>query len=250
MRNKKYQIFVSSTYLDLKKERDEVIKSILGIGHIPIGMELFPAGNDEVWEKIKSTIDESNYYIVIAGKRYGSMTVEGISYTEKEYYYALSRGIPVSAFIIDENRKVHEKKLEKDEDKIKKLEKFKNKLKEKSCAFWKSSKDLALKVVTSLIDGFGRNPRPGGWVKLVENNIETKNEIPDMSLEFGKKETIKMIPGIGATGEIDDPRSKKSIIKTSDITPSSDYETVLIEKFNNLKNWEKFKNGKIEISND
>ncbi len=37
----KYQIFVSSTYEDLKKERDQVIKASLEMGHIPVGMEMF-----------------------------------------------------------------------------------------------------------------------------------------------------------------------------------------------------------------
>jgi Domain of unknown function (DUF4062) len=38
--NVKYQIFVSSTYEDLKDERAEVIKACLNMGHIPIGMEM------------------------------------------------------------------------------------------------------------------------------------------------------------------------------------------------------------------
>lgn len=40
---KKYQIFVSSTYEDLKKERDKVFATILKMNHFPIGMELFNA---------------------------------------------------------------------------------------------------------------------------------------------------------------------------------------------------------------
>jgi Domain of unknown function (DUF4062) len=39
--NVKYQIFVSSTYEDLKAERAEVIKACLNMGHIPVGMEMF-----------------------------------------------------------------------------------------------------------------------------------------------------------------------------------------------------------------
>jgi hypothetical protein len=38
--NVKYQIFVSSTYEDLKAERSEVIKACLNLGHIPVGMEI------------------------------------------------------------------------------------------------------------------------------------------------------------------------------------------------------------------
>jgi hypothetical protein len=33
--DKKYQIFISSTFDDLKDERDQVIKAILEMGHIP-----------------------------------------------------------------------------------------------------------------------------------------------------------------------------------------------------------------------
>ncbi|MBF9152937.1 DUF4062 domain-containing protein [Novosphingobium jiangmenense] len=39
---KKYQIFVSSTFRDLVDERQDTIRSILDLGHIPAGMELFP----------------------------------------------------------------------------------------------------------------------------------------------------------------------------------------------------------------
>jgi hypothetical protein len=35
--NVKYQIFVSSTYEDLKDERSELIKACLNLGHIPVG---------------------------------------------------------------------------------------------------------------------------------------------------------------------------------------------------------------------
>ena len=43
---KKMQIFVSSTYEDLKDERQEMVEAILEAGHIPAGMELFKAGNE------------------------------------------------------------------------------------------------------------------------------------------------------------------------------------------------------------
>jgi hypothetical protein len=45
--NVKYQIFVSSTYEDLRDERNEVIKACLNMGHIPVGMEMFNAADEE-----------------------------------------------------------------------------------------------------------------------------------------------------------------------------------------------------------
>ena len=44
--DKKYQIFISSTYEDLKDERNAAVKTILTMDHIPIGMEMFNAGDD------------------------------------------------------------------------------------------------------------------------------------------------------------------------------------------------------------
>jgi hypothetical protein len=41
--DKKYQIFISSTFTDLVEERQLALKAILDLGHIPSGMEAFPA---------------------------------------------------------------------------------------------------------------------------------------------------------------------------------------------------------------
>ena len=94
--NLKYQIFVSSTYEDLKNERNEVIRACLNMGHIPVGMEMFNAADEEQWAVITRTIDQCDYYVVIIAHRYGS-SVDGVSFTEKEYDYAVARGVPGAA---------------------------------------------------------------------------------------------------------------------------------------------------------
>lgn len=43
----RYQVFVSSTYSDLKEERSKVIKGIMDLDCIPAGMEMFPAIDEE-----------------------------------------------------------------------------------------------------------------------------------------------------------------------------------------------------------
>src|SRR5687768_12828918 len=87
---RRYQVFVSSTYTDLIEERREVIQALLELDCLPAGMELFPAANEDQWTLIKEVIDRTDYYVVIVGGRYGSTTPEGISYTEQEYEYAAS----------------------------------------------------------------------------------------------------------------------------------------------------------------
>jgi len=72
--DKRYQIFISSTYADLKEERRRVIQTVMELDCIPAGMELFPAADEEQFEFIKRVIDDCDYYLLIIGGRYGSTT--------------------------------------------------------------------------------------------------------------------------------------------------------------------------------
>ena len=54
---KRYQVFVSSTYADLKKERQKVLQTLMEMDCIPSGMEMFPATDEEQWEFIKKIIE-------------------------------------------------------------------------------------------------------------------------------------------------------------------------------------------------
>jgi hypothetical protein len=59
---KRYQVFVSSTYEYLKVERQEVMHALLEQECIPSGMELFPAASEDQWTLIKEVIDDCDYY--------------------------------------------------------------------------------------------------------------------------------------------------------------------------------------------
>lgn len=86
---KKYKIFLSSTYEDLQEERLEVLNAISELGCFPSGMEYFPAANEKVWEYIEKEINECDYYILVIAGKYGSTDESGVSYTQREYEYAL-----------------------------------------------------------------------------------------------------------------------------------------------------------------
>lgn len=70
---KRLQVFVSSTFLDLKEERQAAVEAILTAGHIPAGMELFTAGDESQMTVIKQWINESDVYLLILGGRFGSI---------------------------------------------------------------------------------------------------------------------------------------------------------------------------------
>jgi len=70
---KRHQVFVSSTYTDMRPERHAAVESILKAGHIPAGMELFTAG-DQIQiqlQVIRRWIEESDAFLLILGGRYG-----------------------------------------------------------------------------------------------------------------------------------------------------------------------------------
>jgi hypothetical protein len=160
----KYQIFVSSTYEDLKDERDQVRKAILEIGHIPVGMEMFSAADEEQWAVIKRHIDESDYYVVIVANRYGSVTDEGLSFTEKEYDYAVEQGVPTIAFVLDPAAPWRLDRGESEAKSQEALESFKTKLKQKPIKKWRSKDDLAGSVAIAITKLTVARPRPG-WVR-------------------------------------------------------------------------------------
>jgi hypothetical protein len=178
----KYQIFVSSTFEDLKEERDLVIKAILEMGHIPVGMEMFSAGDEEQWKLIQRQIEDCDYYVVIAAHRYGSMDAK-LSYTEKEYDYAFSLGIPALGFIISDKATWPVAKSDTDTYKKRRLEKFKTKIQKKIVSYWINKEDLYGKVSLSLMKQFTTNPR-AGWVKASETTgPEVLNELSRLSKE-------------------------------------------------------------------
>jgi hypothetical protein len=174
---KKYQVFVSSTYTDLLEERQEIMQALLELDCIPAGMELFPAANEDQWSLIKGVIDDCDYYVVVIGGRYGSIGPDGLSYTEMEYRYAIETGKPVIAFLHKDPESISKKHSEKTEEGLKKLEEFKTLVQKKMCKFWSTPQELGSVVSRSLISLQRKNPGIG-WVR--GNLIPSK----DASLEI------------------------------------------------------------------
>lgn len=179
----KFQIFVSSTFGDLEKERSLVIKAILEMGHIPVGMEMFSAADEEQWNIIKNQIDASDYYVVIAAHRYGSTLPDGTGYTEKEYDYAVSRGIPALGFILDDSVEWPKGKSEVTELGQKKIFEFKQKIKQKPVSFWRNQDDLYGKCSIALMKAFTAYPREG-WVRAsTVQDVASSKELARLSAE-------------------------------------------------------------------
>lgn len=161
--SKKYQIFVSSTFTDLIDERRAVTEVILSMGHIPVGMELFEAGNEDQWSYIKNRILEVDYYLLIVAERYGSAGPGGISYTEMEYRYAVEQGLPVAALLLDPSRREQWPAGKIDFENREKLNAFRKLCQNRMTAYWSDTGTLTTRSQLALSGLFRRHPR-AGWV--------------------------------------------------------------------------------------
>jgi len=185
--NKKYQVFVSSTFKDLVEERAKVIETLLNKDCIPVGMEYFPAVGEDQMTLIKELIDECDYYILILGGKYGSIEpVSGKSYTQLEYEYAVEKEIPISAFYVENKDMLTNDKIELHSEVRDKLSKFESLVKSKMCKDWTNADDLAGKVSTSLDSQIKRNPRCG-WVRANKvSSDEANRKILELQAENKK----------------------------------------------------------------
>lgn len=181
MKEKRYQVFVSSTYDDLKEERNSVFGTITRLNYIPAGMEFFPAYDEDQLQFIKTIIDDSDYYVLIAAGRYGTVGPDGISFTEKEYLYAMDRGLPVLSFLhAKPNALPYEHSEQSDEGRAK-LEKFRERIRDgRIVKFWNSKEELTLQVAESLAQT--TKIKPGiGWVRGdVVGSVELLSELNDL----------------------------------------------------------------------
>lgn len=186
--NKKLQVFISSTYIDLIEERQAAVQAVLDAGHIPAGMELFKAGNTSQLETIYKWIDNSDVYMLILGGRYGSIEEKtGKSYTQLEYEYAIDKGLPVFSVVLRDDflkRKSdilgEERTIEKSN--ISQYNNFKNLVMSKIVREVSDCKDIMLAVHTTLKD-FMEEYKFVGWVRSnsTELNADLLKQINDMN---------------------------------------------------------------------
>lgn len=199
---KRYQVFVSSTYTDLIEARKIAIKTILDFDCIPVGMEMFPASDDDAWTLIKEVIDASDYYLLILAGRYGSRNdVTNIGYTEMEFDYALEQNKPIISFVHSniENLKGHE--LEKDEAGRESLQKFRAKAESKTVKYWEAPSELSGLVALGL-RRLEKTANAEGWVRgryakeqQASNELILRKKIEDLEKElqtFGRVDTDRL----------------------------------------------------------
>jgi hypothetical protein len=226
--SKRYQVFLSSTFVDLQDERREVLSALQKAGFFVAGMELFPSDDDESWEVIKRVIDQSDYYVLVIAGRYGSIGKDGRSFTEMEYDYAKRQGLPVLAFFHGDPSSLPSKNI--DSENFDKLKELKSRVeKSHNRRSWSTKHDLAVEILASLSQTVNLRPRIG-WVRgtAMEENESISRRFEELSLKYERirderdslakeLETIRIEPELKDVAWDDD-----EVKLTFDVTPEID----------------------------
>jgi uncharacterized protein DUF4062 len=186
---KRLQVFVSSTYTDLRRQRQAAVEAILTAGHIPAGMELFTSGDESQMEVIKQWIDESDIFLLILGGRYGSLEPQSRkSYIQLEYEYALGKGKPLFSCVVTDS--AQERRVREfgtgvvETDNPQQLKEFRALVLSRMAKFWEDFKDIKIAVGETLAQ-FARRDDLIGWVRPIQeaNMPALADEIARLSKE-------------------------------------------------------------------
>lgn len=154
---------------------------------IPCGMELFPAMDEEQFEFIKRVIDDCDYYLLIIGGRYGSTTSDGLSFTEKEYDYAIAKGLKVIALLHGNPEIIPAGKSESDPGLRERLAAFRAKVSQgRLVRTWSRAEELPALVALNLSKTIKTFPAIG-WVRGNQvSNVESLSELNELRKEREK----------------------------------------------------------------
>ena len=145
------KIYISSTYVDLKKEREAAARAIRRLGHRAIAMEDYVAADKRPVDKCLQDVRSSDAYVGIFALRYGSIP-DGYhkSITHLEYEAAQKAGIPCLLFLLDDNAPWPVKYVTTGEER-KKIDQLRNELKkEHIVSFFRNADELSGLISTAL----------------------------------------------------------------------------------------------------
>lgn len=225
---RKFQVFVSSTFEDMKLERQAAVEAILAAGHIPAGMELFTAGDESQLDTIKRWIEASDVYVLLLGGRYGSIEPKsGKSYIHVEYEYALELTKPVFAIVITD------KGLEEKVTAINKmaieptygqlLQLFRQQVLSKTSRFFDDRKDIKIAIHQKLAELTQRDDL-AGWIPG-----DTTQDVQRLATEFAilSQENRSLRDQLEAVKKASNAPSASPTFELPDNLSDDDYVAVL-----------------------
>lgn len=214
----KYQVFVSSTFRDLKEHRAAAMKAIVSAGHMATCLENWGLSYEAQLDVFSRAVKDCQFYLIILGHTYGSIPRgKRKSYTELELDIAESHGIPILSMVLNETVVKKQRKKLSDKDTVQKRELANTdrywKLRDRLCSggrwfnWFRGPAD-----VETHVHAYFKNPLPGvrGYVLETEEtqsiiSITTSNQVvADIVRRAGAFKTVE--------GRLNDaPEQKRSL---------------------------------------
>lgn len=214
----RYQFFISSTFDDLRPERQQVVQAVLELDHIPVGMEIFPSADEAPWDIVRRTIEASDYYVVLSAGRYGSTFSDGVSFTEREFDLAVELGVPIIGFLHKAPSDLPAAKREDSPEAIARLKAFHSKIRARHIRTWSSTEELGLQASKAIIYATKSQPRIG-WVRVdqarSDSDLERITQLTD-ELKSAKKRSAELKKHNNDLEEF----IRKSVLPDADLAPA------------------------------
>jgi hypothetical protein len=175
--DRRYQVFISSTFRDLADRRKDVIQVIFERGHIPIALERFSAADESDLRVIMKAVSACQIFILIVGHRYGELVPDAnISFTELEYNLAQERNLLTLVLQmhpeeVNKQRKLLDPNNERDRHEVENAERlrlFLDKLKKHHRQYWVPGEDFKYDVLRAFDDNVPTCGRRG-WIPEPED---------------------------------------------------------------------------------
>lgn len=184
MLDKRYQVFVISSGLDLQHERVALFQALMNIGFFPWGLEQRTPQSNAI---ARRQIEECDYVILLLGAEYGELSVAGVSYMHLEYIYAVAKQKPVIVFI--DLKSATAEQLSCDIQNYRKIQDFIVQLKHENAhvIYFKDVKDLEQLVRFNMMKMLEYFPSEG-WVRP-KREQQLQDEIQRLKTELLQAKT-------------------------------------------------------------
>lgn len=161
-----FTCFVSSTFEDLKDERQRLVRVLLRNECVPFGMEFFPSAGRKQWPIIVDAIEAADFCLFVVAGRYGSISDEPpLSWTHREFRKAVSLEKPIAAMLHKSPRSLPLERCDRDPQLATALSSFRDEIENETvCAYYEDEADLVEGVSTS-IRTFRESGQLTGWVR-------------------------------------------------------------------------------------
>ncbi len=180
-----WNVFISSTSIDLPEYRSAVRDAILSLGFFPSGMETWPVSGENPVALCKNWVEKADIYLGIYAHRYGwRPDPAGPSITEMEYDWA--EGIPRLCFIMRDDHPWPKDKMELDAEAD--LKRFKTKVKANQVGFFSTPDNLKAQVTAALAN-----------IKAAMRAADTITWEPGASFD---NYTLRELLGTGGNGQV------------------------------------------------